>query len=363
MKIDSTVKIIRAAVYATCILLLSGCLSPTQQEVLRTTRMGAWVTYWDFAQGVDAVESSPGAFDDVFFFVANLDRDGHVALHRSINEEQLRASVKRLSNRGIRAWLTVVNDVSAVKDADMTLKDPAVVRRILDTDEARSAHIRDLMQITQAYGFAGIDIDYENLPAQDREIFSRFTREMADAAHTANLKLSITVQPKKREMNSVGAGAMDWKALCSAADRMQIMLYNEHSAKTPPGPMATSAWIDQVFDYALTQCPRDKLVPVFKVSGMVWGGNTTKGIQFTDAVDLQQRHQAIAQTDRRGNTPYFSYVDGDATYTAYYEDAASLTAKLYGISRFRVNAVVFWSLGRHDPALVKQLSELRAPAE
>jgi spore germination protein YaaH len=355
-------QVIRAVIYASSIFLLNACLNPTAEQVLRAARIGGWVTYWDFTNGMATVESAPGLFDDVFFFVAHLDGDGRIVLHRRVSEEQLRVSVERLSKQNIHAWLTVVNDVPDVEKADMVLKDAAVIKRVLDTDEARRVHVDALVSMLRAYGFFGIDIDYENLPNQYRTTFSQFARELAAATHAANLQMSITVQPKKHETNSVGAGAMDWKVLCVAADRMQIMLYNEHNAKTSPGPMATSAWVGQIFDYALTQCPREKLVPVFKVSGMVWGGGSVKGIQFTDVIKLRQDKQVDAGTERRAETPYFSYLDGDVSYTVYYEDAASLAAKLYSIARYRVDAVVFWSLGRHDPALVRQLSELRARA-
>src|SRR3990172_10201649 len=45
------------------------------------------------------------------------------------------------------------------------------------------------------------------------------------------------------------------------------MLYNQHSAKTGPGPMATSTFITSVLRFALSECAPFRIVPVLKVSG------------------------------------------------------------------------------------------------
>src|SRR6185295_9891220 len=119
-----------------------------------------------------------------------------------------------------------------------------------------TAHRHDLLTLASANAVGGLDVDYENLRVDDRELFSTFVRELGSDAKARGLALSVTVQPKTQESRSTGPGAADWAALCGASDRLQIMLYNLHNAKTGPGPLATKSWISSVLSFATSQCDR-----------------------------------------------------------------------------------------------------------
>jgi hypothetical protein len=67
---------------------------------------------------------------------------------------------------------------------------------------------------------------------------------LAADLHGLKLALSVTVQPKTGESGSRGPAAMDWKTLCSAADRIQVMLYNQHNASVPArSPASTGSGV------------------------------------------------------------------------------------------------------------------------
>ena len=338
------------------LVLVSGCFDQKAEEILRNTPKGGWVTYWDYANGVNSIGAASSVFDDVLFFVAHLDNEGHVVLHRSIDAVELKGFVQRVNAYGKRAWLTVVNDVVDGVSGDVVLKDSITVGRILESNINRHNHIQELISLAQVYGFSGIDIDYENLQYELRDAFSLFATELSEASHSQKLDFSVTVQPKDREKTSMGAGTMNLKALCDVADRVQIMLYNEHSGRTEPGPMATPDWINAIIEYSLSKCERKKLVSVLKVSGMVWSESGTVSIQYDEVMKLLQEHQIAVQIDPRGQTPYFEYSDGNTNYTVFYENAASLMSKMNGILKQKLAGVVFWSIGRQDPALIQQLS-------
>lgn len=346
-----------------CCTILAACVAPPDKQALQNMRIGGWVTYWDFAAGRNAVTQANGLFDDVFFFVAHLDTIGNPVLQRTVDIALLRETVTHFRSMGMRVWLTVVNDVPSGNQDGVVLKDAAVVGRLLHDAAARRTHVDKLLHLVRTLDFSGLDIDYENIPAHEREAFSAFVRELSTAAHATDVPLSITVQPKKKDTLSLGAGAMDWRALCADADRVQIMMYNLHSTRTPPGPMATAEWIREIMDFAVTQCAHDKIVPVLKVSGMTWGADSAKGIQYLDASDLARRNAAEIQRDPRSQAPYFSYSVGGTPYTTYYEDAASLITKLRAITNQGAPAVVFWSLGRHDPALLREIAASRTPRD
>jgi len=336
------------------LILLSGSLSFASQPVpeKRPVRFGAWVTYWDFAAGVEAVIQNPSVFKDVYFFSTVLAPDGKPIMY---NPDLPYASVvATLKGEGIRTWLTVVNDVVKPNRRNSKLKDPDLIHSILQDDKRRALHRQALIRLTLQYGFDGIDVDYENLHAKDKEIYTQFIRELNDDVKHHGLKLSVTVQPKDREKKSRGPGATDWQALCNYTDQVQIMLYNLHNCKTGPGPMATIPWMNSIMNFGLTRCSIDKLVPVLKVSGMRWSENRCEGLQYKNIIPLLTAHTEIVQRTSE-ETPYLKYIENGNNYTIYYEDTKSLLEKIIALRALGYHRITFWSLGRHDFSLHKAL--------
>ncbi len=340
--------------FALLLAILIGACAPIAAPPQPLRSASAWITYWDFENGLRAVAEAPPKLQDVFIFAANLDRTSQPVLPAKLKVDA--AWLQRMRDQRRRVWLTVVNDVAA-GDADTpaTVKDAAIVTSALATREQRGQHAARVVELAAQTGFDGIDIDYENLRAGDRAAFTDFIEHLAQDAHVHGLQVSVTVQPKIRETSSDGAGAMDWRALCAAADRVQVMLYNEHSGKTGPGPISSSPWIKSVLTFAQNECPRDKIVPVLKVSGAVWSGSNVRGIQYDEARTLAIASNQRIERDAHDRTPFYSYERDRMRYTVYFEDAVSLKSKTETTRRFGYDRVTLWSLGRHDPALLETL--------
>jgi spore germination protein YaaH len=341
--IPSRGALLRTACLVLCATTLA-CTSRTGGPV----QLGGWITYWDFAQGVDLVTRRSDALSDVLFFIVQLDANGApILVNTTLSYEH---AVAQVNAKQGRSWMTVVNDVAFAGSAT-ALKDPQIVHAVLSSDALRAAHRREIVRLALHYGFAGVDIDYENLWAADRDLFTVFIRELAADLRARGLLLSVTVQPKRHDSRSDGPGAADWARLCEVADRLQIMLYNLHSRMTGPGPMATGPWMRGVLRYAEQECDRQRVVPVVKVSGMRWGAGEVESVQYDQAMALVQRYQVPILRDPEGQVPYFNYdVDGKR-HTVYYEDAVSLRAKLLVLQSLGYRSILFWSLGRQDPSL------------
>jgi spore germination protein YaaH len=322
-----------------CCLTVALLLSCTAREPLR---VGGWITYWDFASGTAVLDRHPGALRDVMFFIAHLDAEGRpVPANPDLPVEP---AVSGVAASGGRPWLTIGNDVAS--GHGIVLKDPQVVHDLLNNHDRRAAHRAAIMAMARKYRMAGVDIDYENLWARDRNAFTAFVRELAADA-------------RREGRWADGPGAADWAPLCATVDRLQIMLYNLHSRATGPGPMATGRWITGVLRYANSQCDPERVVPVLKVSGMRWADGTVEGVQYDQAMALVERHGASIARDADDQVPHFSYQADGRSHTVYYEDAVSLRGKLSLIRSLGYRSVVLWSLGRQDPALFP----LSAPGE
>lgn len=332
-------------------LFLAACASGGAKPA----RLGAWVTYWDYNRGIDSVRSAPSLLNDIYFFAAHLDSEGAPVFANKNIPFNLEAG--RVKEGNALPWLTVVNDVKPSAGGAVILKDPQIIHHLLSDPDRRRQHRNEIVTLAATHGFAGVDIDYENLWAVDRDLFSLFIRELAADLKQKGILLSVTVQPKARESRADGPGAADWTSLCQSVDRLQIMLYNLHSRKSGPGPMATPTWIKQILQFAETQCPRERVIPILKVSGMNWGPADVEGIQYDSALSLVRIHQADILRDPNGNVPYFTFTEGGSRHTVYYEDAESLMEKIIALDSLGYRDIVFWSLGRQDPELLSRLAD------
>ena len=340
------------------LMMIPACASTSSSRETNQLDVGAWVTYWDFKRGMQSVNNSKGVYQDVFFFSTHFNQQGRLELIDPTKNDY-RSAIHQASLGGTRTWMTIVNDVVPLDAAiKPILKDPEIIHAMLQSPQIQTQHIQDMIRMAQDLGVTGIDLDYENLFPEDRQDFSTFLARLAQELRAQNLALAITVQPKTREKFSQGAGAMDWTAICRSTDRLQIMLYNLHSQHTKPGPMATPEWIQEVMNYAKTQCPRDKVVPILKVSGMLWSKGGVEGVQYDTAMELKSRHNALDRRNPINLVPFFSYDGSSETGMVYYEDARSLSLKIHTLQTMGFDKLVLWSLGREDPALTPTLQEL-----
>jgi spore germination protein YaaH len=321
--------------------------------------VGGWIVPWQHDAGLAAVERARGGLGDVFLFAVRLDADGHPVLDGSA--EAWAGTIRRVHDRGARAWLTVVNDlVSAGTSA--TLKDADIVHRLIADADARAAHSREIVALAKSLSVDGLDLDYENLPASERDAFTAFVGRLAADLHASDLSLSVTVQPKRRETSSKGPGAADWRRICAVADRMQVMLYNQHNAATGAGPIADLDWIGGIVDYGLDTCPASKLVPVVKVSGMDWGPAKAEWRSFAEVSSTRAALRPRLRREHVSRVPWFSYHGDDGRHVVYFEDAASLGAKAERLRARGLSTIVLWSLGSEDPEAIPQLVQTFRPA-
>jgi len=155
--------------------------------------------------------------------------------------------------------------------------DRQLVHTILQ-DEALAQQLRQsIMAEALAYRFDGIDIDFENIAAEDRDAFSEWINLLAQDLHRHHLLLTVTVQPKTFDFKGWnGAYALDYQALGAAADEVRIMAYGWCWAggcagnNPPPGPIAPLHWQQQVVRYAKTQIPAQKIILGIHLYGYDW---------------------------------------------------------------------------------------------
>lgn len=236
--------------------------------------------------------------------------------------------------------------------------DPNYVAHLLIDPELQKKHITQLLQAVQDHGFNGIDIDYEGLGRQNRDVFSGFIQNLTARFHQAGKQVSVTLEARMN--NQV---PMDWPIVSSSADQVRIMAYDFHSCGTgSPSPITPIGWLKEVLDYAQQTIPASKLIVGLGNYGCdrtAQAGGSWKGVgvSYDQAVAQAKQHNTpILRSNTindegydTGSTAFYIYQDASGQqHVVHFEDSTSIQEKLALINQYHTAGVIFWLVGLSD---------------
>lgn len=280
-------------------------------------------------------------------FWATLQADGTV-LDRGGNNHEAVVKAAQQKNMSVLLLVNNAKQDNATPPIHTVLTSPALRTKAIDNFEA----------YIKKYGLDGINVDFEMVPAKDRDNLTAFMRELYARLKPQGYIVSIDVFPKQNENNDVAA-AYDYAELVNYVDKIIIMTYDNHGAWSGPGPIADITWVENNLKYALKFIPKNKLFLGIAAYGYDWGGQATESLEYNTIMTLAQRYGQTVQWDDTAKAPYFSYVASDGgQHTVWFENSKSLKYKLALITKYDIAGAAMWKLGEEDPAIWPVVSEL-----
>ncbi len=212
--------------------------------------------------------------------------------------------------------------------------DPDTVTAILGNNALRDAHVDQISAFASA-GYDGVMIDYRDIPAEQRENFTRFVSDLGASLDELGLALGVVVPAAQNVDGAWDTGAYDWRALGAGADLIQIDLGLDPSAFTP-GPDRLN---EAMMRWAVGEVSRHKLVtglsaqsvqqvsgeftPVSFAEAMAALGDVEVEAETTEADTIEPGSEIRAQLDGMDAVPGRE----DAIQTSYldYTDESGAT--------------------------------------
>jgi spore germination protein len=299
--------------------------------------------FWNLTEGPNIVAANRGSFNEVTPWIYGIARNGEIVPQVPERAAETAAGMEQLRRSGIPlvpAIANVTNGKWAYEPVAAMLHDPAAMAR----------HVNDIVALVQREGYAGIDIDYEDLRASDREAFTAFVTRLGEALHAENKILSVAVFAKTSDAGEDQRNvAQDYAAIGKAADEVRLMAYDYHWSASPPGPVAPITWVRQVLDYAKTQIPAHKIVLGIPVSGYDWVDGKGEPVSWLQCFGRTRAYGATLQYDRLSQSPSFKYTDDQGrAHEVWFENAESTAAKLEAAKTAGIRGVYLWMIGGED---------------
>ena len=306
----------------------------------RHQRVTAWLT--STSRSLDTALAAH-ALDEVDCDWYTIDARGAV----SAGPENL-ALVKAARAHGVQAFATVTN-----RPGGKGSFTSSIARSILSSPDTQKQAIDSLVALAVGKGYDGIDIDWELVPAAQRDAFSRFMAGLATALHARHRLLSVAVFAKTSEPGKWDSQkASDYRALGAVVDELKIMTYSYSGPWSSPGPQAPLAWTRAVIDFARTIVPARKIYMGLPFYGFDWHKGGTTAVQAADAVALVAAHHFKVAHDAASGEADLSYTDSaGVTHVLWFMDRQALATKLGLLeSAFPgIGGVAIWQAYREDP--------------
>ena len=239
--------------------------------------------------------------------------------------------------------------------------DPGVGHAILADPARRAALARNLVNEAKTYGYAGFQLDFEQIPWTDRDLLTALVQDCANAFHPAGLNLSIAVIPRvPGDDTSSGSlldyfhqwsGAYDFAGLAKAADFLSFMTYDEHNGVTPAGAVSGTPWIRRALEFSMQGVPPEKATLGLPTYYHDWTGvGYLTSSSYADALILAQRYGATPAFDATEEEMHFGYDAYGVHHELWIQSTDTLRRKLPLMYEYGLKGISVWRLGFEDPS-------------
>lgn len=299
---------------------------------------------WDyFSQYGSAPDRTGETIDGVnvvspaFFY---LDKNGN--LRENIGSKG-QAYIEWAHQNGYKVWPMVSNAEAATESLSITSK-------IMNSYELRQKLIESIVEKCVKYKLDGINIDFENMKQEDKDMFSRFVIELTPRLKEIGLVTSVDVTaPDGGETWSM---CFDRNVIGDAADYIVFMAYDQYGvSSTKPGTTAGYDWVKLSLNKFLKteEIPAEKIILAVPFYTRVWtttpDGKTTSNTLSMKNIETVVPEDAERKWDDDLKQNYVEYTDEDNKKQVWIEDIESLKAKLSLITDNNLAGVGSWAKG------------------
>lgn len=228
-----------------------------------------------------------------------------------------------------------------------------LIHEVVTSETARETLISNLLQAMEDKGFGGVDVDFEYILAEDRDLFTSFVAELRQRMNAAGYVVSVALAPKtSADQPGLLYEGKDYGGLGAAADEVLLMAYEWGYTYGPAMAVAPLNKVRQVIEYALTEIPSEKINLGIPNYGYDWtlpyvrGESRAVTIGHVEAVQIAIENDVPIQFDETAQSPYFRYSREGKEHEVWFEDVRSLQAKFNLLNEYNLKGIGVWQIMR-----------------
>lgn len=297
-----------------------------------------WDYYSEYASAPDRSGTTIDGVNVVspaFFY---LDEDGDFKENIGSSGENY---IQWAHNNGYKVWPMVSNAVAANESLDITSK-------IMNSYTSRKELIDDIVNACVKYDLDGINIDFENMKSDDKDMYSRFIIELTPRLKEIGMVTSVDVTAP--DGSDTWSLCFDRHVIGDVADYIIFMAYDQNGiSSTKPGTNAGYDWIQLNLKKFLQteEIESQKLILAVPFYTRLWTTNSNGELIGKTTVSMKNINSVIPEGteikwDDELKQNYAEFSDGSNTRQIWIEDIDSLKAKVSLIKENNLGGVASW---------------------
>jgi spore germination protein len=232
----------------------------------------------------------------------------------------------------------------------------ATVHAILTEPALRATTLTRLVAIARDPSYQGLNIDFENDGAGDREALTAFVTALAARVHALHKRLAVVVDGVSEDNARVSTGFYDDRALAAVADTVFVLAWGAHWEGSAPGAIAPLSTAAATASYLASLPDASHFVLGAPMYGLDWpagGGpaHPATAYQYANVVALAHAEHAHVRRDPASGELTFEYIDAaGVVHQVWYMDTTAVLALLRIASQHGL-ATGLWRLGEEDQTI------------
>lgn len=324
-----------------CVTCSENSIEPENEILQEERHLSGNVVWWDQSDGYNVLVENSEKFDSISPFWYAMERNGVV---KKTSHAENSTLINFCKTNGIEILPTFTNGHTQ-----------AVSTAILSNEEMRTLTISNIISKIETFGYDGIQLDFEDMKAAEKDLFSEFVQLLATELHSIDKKLITTVHPKISDEGVwAGSQSQDWEKLGEYSDYVMIMAYDYHWSSSEAGEIAPISWIRNILSYAVTQVSNEKILLGINFYGYNWVGSKAAALDYSDVLKLINTHKLEPELTLE-KEQHFTYESDGAEHVVYYADRESVEERLKLLDEYDIGGISIWRLGNEDPEIYETL--------
>lgn len=310
---------------------------------------------WDYFSEYGSAPDRTGTTIDgvnvvspAFFYI---DKNGNLTENVGTKGENY---INWAHENGYKVWPMISNAEAAKSSLSITSK-------IMNSYESRQKLIESIVNKCVKYNLDGVNIDFENMREDDKDMYLRFIIELTPRLKEIGLVTSVDVTaPDGGETWSL---CFDRNVIGNVADYIVFMAYDEYgTSSTKPGTTAGYDWVKLNLEKFLKteEIKSEKIILAVPFYTRVWTTNSEGKIISRNTVAMKDIEKVLPNDvekkwDNDLKQNYAEYKDGDNKKEIWIEDIQSLKEKVSLIKEKNLAGVGSWQKDMEDDAVWSML--------
>ena len=259
--------------------------------------------------------------------------------------------VSKAKSLGYKVWPIITNGIGS---AGYSPNDTSL---LINSESSRENLIKNILSKLKDDNLDGINIDFENMKVEDRDLYTQFIRELAPL---------VRLQGKIISVDMYFVAYIDRKGIGAATDYAILMGYDQRGNwSNESGSISEISWVEDNIKSLIndSQISPDKVILGVPFYTRLWTEKigtskpTTSVYTIKDSISYVNTNNLKSTFDEKSGQNYIEYTKGDLTFKMWLEDNTSMKNRVNIINTYELGGLAAWQKGFETPDIWKTIND------